>query len=1144
MGFSKLLAAYLILAIFVAPGLQAGNVFVLPGPSNLNQTATMLTPESLLQVGSTISAPSAFKVFSKPDGSRVYIVASSAVDSLVVADAAGNVIARHSLGAVSAAELSPDGRKLAIAAATAYLLDTTIDTAPVAVNLGFVPSDVAVSVDSSRAFFVGSGTTQVSAVDLTTNATAAFVTLPQSGTNVATAPGGWVYVSSSNAIYEIDGRGTMGIRAEIPTGGQPGKLQFTPDGLRGVALNRTGFGAGPVSILDVSSRMVTPIASAVQLFDANAPGKLAVTSNNRAFAAGSDGRLYSITLNPPAITQAVASVSGITSVVASEEKPNARYLFFLSPTTLYRSATSLFTSDGLETPASAGISGLPSVLAYAGAATGVFPAGLTAVGPSPIVPPGMTTMLTVRVIDVSGKPVYNTPVAFSTDSVGPTILNPTVNTGTDGLARTNVTAPPFAGAFTVRAAAGVGLSVSIGVSVGEGIETGTGVTAISGQGQLVNAATAGRQLVVQVRDSEGNPVGGTEVTWFSSGVGIGGVPVTVTSQQNITDALGRAVATFSTSPLLSAELAAASVTANTLYGSATFYITIFPIIDPFTSQPIPPPAVTFSFGSQTGVIEGQAGQTITNAVAVQVLRQAGVSFGSGVPNVGLTVMTNADPALGPTAACAGGTVLTDAQGVAVCNLVLGPRPGDTQLTVDVGGYVQRTFALRVQAGVAGELTLLQGNNQSGSAGEQLPQALVAEVRDSLGNLLPFATGIQWEAVNQCATLSGSSSTANNQGRVQTLVRLGNVAGSCQIRVTAGDASATFTVQVASAAGQVTAISGGGQAAILNQNFAQPLVVEVRDAQGALLPNTPVSFAVTSGSATVSIPSATTNAQGRAQVAVTAGASTGPVVITATSGTGSATFSLTVVPVGPSVERAGIVNGASLQPGVVPGGIVTIFGTNLVPGIQGTKNAVPFLGALPTELEGVEVWFGNTRAPIFLVANQGGRELVSVQAPFELPAGGVTTITVKVGAGSSTISDVPVLGVQPGLFETVPPGASRAYPVITHADGSFVTPQSPARRGEILQVFATGLGAVTPAGGTGWLGVAGQEVVAPVIVGVNNEGVRVISAEYAPNMIGIYVVTFEVQANAAGGPERPFALAAVGSDGNLVFGNGTAIPIEP
>jgi len=347
-------------------------------------------------------------------------------------------------------------------------------------------------------------------------------------------------------------------------------------------------------------------------------------------------------------------------------------------------------------------------------------------------------MLTVRVVDVSGKPVYNTPVTFSTDSVGPTILNPTANTGMDGLARTNVTAPSFAGAFTVRAATGTGLTVSIGVAVGEGVETGTGVTAISGQGQLVNAATAGRQLVVQVRDAEGNPVGGTEVTWTPSVFGISGIPVTVTSQQNITDALGRAVATFSTSPILSAELAAATVTANTLYGSATFYITAFPITDPFTSQPIPPPAVAFSFGSQTGVIEGRAGQTITNAVAVQVLRQAGQSFGSGIPNVGLSVTTNEDPALGPTAACAGGTALTDAQGVAVCNLVLGPRPGETQLTVDVGGYVQRTLTLRIQAGVAAELTPIQGNNQSGSAGQQLPQALVAEVRDSLGNLLPFA----------------------------------------------------------------------------------------------------------------------------------------------------------------------------------------------------------------------------------------------------------------------------------------------------------------------------------------------------------------------------------------------------------------------
>jgi hypothetical protein len=62
------------------------------------------------------------------------------------------------------------------------------------------------------------------------------------------------------------------------------------------------------------------------------------------------------------------------------------------------------------------------------------------------------------------------------------------------------------------------------------------------------------------------------------------------------------------------------------------------------------------------------------------------------------------------------------------------------------------------------------------------------------------------------------------------------------------------------------------------------------------------------------------------------------------------------------------------------------------------------------------------------------------------------------------------------------------------------------------------------------------------VGVNNEGVQVISTVYAQDMIGVYVVTFQVQANVPASNDINFAVAAVLND-VLVFGNPSKLPIQ-
>jgi len=97
-------------------------------------------------------------------------------------------------------------------------------------------------------------------------------------------------------------------------------------------------------------------------------------------------------------------------------------------------------------------------------------------------------------------------------------------------------------------------------------------------------------------------------------------------------------------------------------------------------------------------------------------------------------------------------------------------------------------------------------------------------------------------------------------------------------------------------------------------------------------------------------------------------------------------------------------------------------------------------------------------------------------------------------------------------------------VLARPDGTFVTPQNPARRGEQIRIYVTGLGPVLPLASTNQPGVPGQAVYYPVSVGVNNAGVRVVSAEYAVNLLGVYVMAIEIPTD-----------APMGADVSLVLG---------
>ena len=163
--------------------------------------------------------------------------------------------------------------------------------------------------------------------------------------------------------------------------------------------------------------------------------------------------------------------------------------------------------------------------------------------------------------------------------------------------------------------------------------------------------------------------------------------------------------------------------------------------------------------------------------------------------------------------------------------------------------------------------------------------------------------------------------------------------------------------------------------------------------------------------------------------------------------------LSVTSAAPSVS--GAANAASYAPGpVAPGEIVTIFGTGLGPSTLTTLQ-ITDSGTVATNLAGTQVFFDGYAAPvIYSSATQ-----VSVIVPYEVAGTGNTSLMIEYQGTRSNTTSVPVLNSLPGIFTASAQGYGQG--AIINQDGTINGPSNPAHPGQIVTVFATGLGAMTP-----------------------------------------------------------------------------------
>jgi minor extracellular serine protease Vpr len=247
-------------------------------------------------------------------------------------------------------------------------------------------------------------------------------------------------------------------------------------------------------------------------------------------------------------------------------------------------------------------------------------------------------------------------------------------------------------------------------------------------------------------------------------------------------------------------------------------------------------------------------------------------------------------------------------------------------------------------------------------------------------------------------------------------------------------------------------------------------------------------------------------------------------------------SLTAISVfaqGPVVGQGGIVNGASFsldQPDkrVAPGSLISIFGTNLASG-PAMADSIP----ISTSLGDIEsVTINGLDAPI-LAANPGQ---INVQLPWDVIPGTVNgpmpvpVVVTRKSNGSSMPVNANVAPYSPGIF-TFPNGAGNALALDFQNKFEVAAPvgaipgrtTQPAKPGDILEIFATGLGPVTTTPANGEPAPTAPHTTTTPVVMIGGVQAKVQFSGLTPQFVGLYQVNIVVPANAPTGNAVPLQI---------------------
>lgn len=213
----------------------------------------------------------------------------------------------------------------------------------------------------------------------------------------------------------------------------------------------------------------------------------------------------------------------------------------------------------------------------------------------------------------------------------------------------------------------------------------------------------------------------------------------------------------------------------------------------------------------------------------------------------------------------------------------------------------------------------------------------------------------------------------------------------------------------------------------------------------------------------------------------------------------------------------VVNAADLSANIAPGGLITLFGTELSP-VNLASAEMP----LPTALANSCLTVNGLPMPILFVSPTQ----VNAQMPFE--AVGDVTLILQTPGGNSNNYNLVVQANAPSIFRVPAPNNTTVPTIIRNDDGGLVTASHPIHRkaNEALVIYTTGLGATSPAVPSGMPAPSNPLAVALTAPTVTLGGVSLPVLYYglAPGEVGVYQINVSVPGSVPDGLDEPLVIA--------------------
>ncbi|MGA2274343.1 MAG: hypothetical protein ABSH00_12370 [Bryobacteraceae bacterium] len=219
---------------------------------------------------------------------------------------------------------------------------------------------------------------------------------------------------------------------------------------------------------------------------------------------------------------------------------------------------------------------------------------------------------------------------------------------------------------------------------------------------------------------------------------------------------------------------------------------------------------------------------------------------------------------------------------------------------------------------------------------------------------------------------------------------------------------------------------------------------------------------------------------------------------------------------PYYTAASIVNASDYSPGpFAPSSVLSMFGTNLAWTTEAVTPATLAGGSLPTQLAATMVCVDNVPAPLLYASPTQINFLV----PSEQIPGDVTVTVVRQGVDGPAVT-ITLIDAAPALF-VMDGGFAIAQDWNTNY--TLMTTGAPAHAGDIVVLYATGLGYTSPPWASGEVAqsaayITSQASMQVLLNGAAIDPSLVLYAGVTPGYCGLYQINFTIPANAGTNPE--------------------------